>query len=101
MDIPVGLDNNHVKVEVYDTTDTDMNSVDFKMNESCMNENDEDDDDKILYTQIGVCSIPIDEIFKHIVLSNGADYHSVRNIISMEDDSVLKYSSNDKNPYSL
>lgn len=58
---------------MYDATDT-LNSVDFKMNDTSQmgEDGDQDDDDKDFYVLIGIAQFPVEEVYKHIVRSNGA-----------------------------
>jgi hypothetical protein len=48
-----------------------LNSIDKSVNKDEFEEIEEDDDDKVLYNLIGTCSLSIDEVLKHIIMSDG------------------------------
>ncbi len=51
-----------------------------------------DDEDKVLYNQIGTAVLEIDEVIKHVMLAKGEDYECAKSI-SDEVETNENYSS--------
>ena len=86
-----------IQIEIYDAQDSDYANDNFQQS-TLFDELDEDDtinrthrsdyddEDKILYTKIGMTEIKIDKILKHLLLDD--EYITTKNIIKMDRDDM-------------
>ena len=58
-----------------------------------LDETENADDDKYMYNQIGTANFNIEELFKHIVMTDGCPLQLTKNIYEVEDENSKQYNT--------